>query len=73
MVNISKSIGGDLHEFHKHFAVQLNDTHPAIAVAELMRLLVDEHDVSALAGRMLHLANHPEMWPQMGRAGRGSP
>ncbi len=32
-----------LERLHEKFAVQLNDTHPAIAVAELMRLLVDEH------------------------------
>lgn len=31
----------DLHDMGKYFAVQMNDTHPAIGVAELMRLLVD--------------------------------
>jgi starch phosphorylase len=32
-----------LAEFHKYWAIQLNDTHPSIGVAELMRLLVDEN------------------------------
>ena len=31
-----------LEKFHEKYAVQLNDTHPAVSIAELMRLLVDE-------------------------------
>ena len=34
--------GNDVREFAEQNCVQLNDTHPAIAVAELMRLLLDE-------------------------------
>jgi len=35
--------GGRLEDFHNSFSFQLNDTHPSIAIAELMRLLVDEN------------------------------
>jgi glycogen phosphorylase len=31
-----------IHSFHKKWALQLNDTHPSVAIAELMRLLLDE-------------------------------
>lgn len=37
--------GLSLREFHEHVAVHINDTHPAFAIPELMRLLMDEHDL----------------------------
>jgi starch phosphorylase len=45
MVRLHVSRGKRLTEFDSYWAAQLNDTHPSIAVAELMRLLVDEHFV----------------------------
>jgi glucan phosphorylase len=45
MIRLHLRVGGSLNKFHEAFAVQLNDTHPSIGVAELMRLLVDEHQL----------------------------
>lgn len=35
----------DCRELGQHVAIQLNDTHPALAVAELMRILIDERNL----------------------------
>lgn len=43
MIRVHRMRGNDVQSFHKAYAIQLNDTHPSIAVAELMRLLVDEY------------------------------
>ncbi|MDD3885068.1 MAG: glycogen/starch/alpha-glucan phosphorylase [Gallionella sp.] len=38
--------GGVVHNFASRFVAQLNDTHPAIGIPELMRLLVDAHSLN---------------------------
>jgi starch phosphorylase len=43
LIRVHTRKGYSLDTFHQFFSVQLNDTHPSIAIAELMRLLVDEH------------------------------
>jgi starch phosphorylase len=63
-----------LAELHRNFAIQMNDTHPAIAVAELMRLLIDENELEWDAAwhvteNTLSYTNHTllpealEQWP----------
>jgi len=74
MIRLHLSIGLPIEKLHEKYAVQLNDTHPAIAVAELMRLLVDVHllpwDTAwGVTTRMFAYTNHTllpealEKWP----------
>jgi starch phosphorylase len=43
MIHIHLGLGKKIETFNESFTIQLNDTHPSIAVAELMRLLIDEY------------------------------
>ena len=69
-----------LAELHRNFAIQMNDTHPAIAVAEMMRLLVDEHSMEwdvawHVTQHVLSYTNHtllPEALEQWSRSLFGS-
>ena len=41
-----KESGYDLHELHKHAAIQINDTHPSMVIPELIRILTSEEGFS---------------------------
>ena len=74
LLRVHQARGGRPENFHEKNAVQLNDTHPAVAVAELMRLLVDEHQLSwdtawQVTNQAIAYTNHTllpealEKWP----------
>jgi starch phosphorylase len=74
MIRLHLMRGKRLDEFAAYWAVQLNDTHPSIAIAELMRLLVDDHTLEwdeawAITQRACGYTNHTllvealEKWP----------
>ena len=66
MVKYHKEHFGDLHTLPEKAAVQINDTHPTLAIPELMRILMDEEGFSweesfDIARRTFNYTNHTIM------------
>jgi starch phosphorylase len=74
MLNVSRLLNRSPEKFHEKWVIQLNDTHPSIAVAELMRLLVDDYQMEwdaawSITQKTFAYTNHTllpealEKWP----------
>lgn len=58
--------GGDIRKIYEKISVQLNDTHPVIAIPELIRILVDEEGIAfdealEIAKKTFNYTNHTVM------------
>jgi len=63
MVKEHKRLHGDVHSLARYAVIQINDTHPTLAIPELMRILMDEEDFSweeafSMAQSMFNYTNH---------------
>lgn len=69
-----KKLGGNIENLDEKIAIHINDTHPALAIPELMRILVDEEELSwdvawRITNNTMAYTNHTilsealEKWP----------
>ncbi len=66
IVRKHKASGFDLHKLYEKVSIQLNDTHPVIAIPELIRILIDENgfkfdEALAIAKKTFNYTNHTIM------------
>ena len=75
IVNRFKKLGEPITELHNYIAIHINDTHPAVAVAELMRILLDQEGLEweeawRITVKTMAYTNHTimaealEKWPK---------
>lgn len=73
-IRLHKMARGDVEKLDDSIRMQLNDTHPAVAIPEMMRLLIDEHLIEwdkawEMTQRIFGYTNHTllpealEKWP----------
>ena len=70
MIKRHKAVFDDLNSLPEHVVIQINETHPALAMPELMRILMDEEDFGwdeayGMVKKIFHYTNHTIMTEAM--------